>query len=159
METKQLMVKSALDAWNSRLEAADKLFNALTDETLHKEVAPGKNRGLYLLGHLTAVHDRMLPLLDFGPQLYPQLEEAFLAKPDKSVSNIPSVNDLRTAWEAVHAKLNAHFANLSADDWFKKHTAVSEEDFAKEPHRNRINVLIGRTNHMQYHVGQVALLK
>jgi hypothetical protein len=36
---------------------------------------------------------------------------------------------------------------------------VSPEDFAKEPHRNRLNVLISRTNHMANHIGQLLLLK
>jgi hypothetical protein len=159
METKQLLVKSVLDAWNSRLESANKLFNALTDEDLQKEVAPGRNRGLYLLGHLAVVHDKMLPLLNFGPQLYPHLEGAFLTKPDRAVSDLPSIKELRTIWDTVNTNLATHFTNLSADDWFQRHTSVSEEDFVKEPHRNRMNVLIGRTNHMQYHMGQVALIK
>ena len=61
---KQLIVRSVLDAWNSRIEAADKVFNGFTDEQLEQEVSPGRNRGVYLLGHLTAVHDKMLPLLN-----------------------------------------------------------------------------------------------
>jgi hypothetical protein len=32
----------------------------------YQEVAPGKNRLIYLWGHLTAVHDAMLPLLVWG---------------------------------------------------------------------------------------------
>ena len=159
METTQLIVKSVLDAWNSRLESANKIFNSLTDDDLQKEVAPGRNRAIYLLGHLAIVHDKMLPLLNFEPQQYPQLEDAFLTKPDKSVSEIPSPKELRTIWETVNSKLATHFNNLKADEWFQKHSAVSEEDFVKEPHRNRLNVLIGRTNHLQYHMGQVALIK
>lgn len=159
METKQLIVKSMLDAWNSRLESANKMFNSLSDDDMQKEVSQGRNRALYLLGHLAAVHDKMLPLLNFEPQLYPHLEEAFLNKPDRSVSEIPSTKELRAAWETVNSKLTAHFNNLTADEWFQKHSAVSAEDFVKEPHRNRLNVLIGRTNHMQYHMGQVALIK
>ncbi|HEY1040172.1 MAG TPA: DinB family protein [Bacteroidia bacterium] len=158
MEATPLIIKSVLDAWNSRLEAANKMFNSLTDEDLQKETSPGRNRGLYLLGHLAVVHDKMLPLLNFEPQLYPHLEEAFLSKPDRSVSEIPSTRELRTVWENVNTKLASHFNKLSTDEWLQKHSAVSEEDFAKEPHRNRLNVLIGRTNHMQYHIGQVALL-
>jgi hypothetical protein len=159
METKQLIVKSVLDAWNSRVEAANKVFNSFTDEDLQKEVSPDRNRGLYLLGHLAAVHDKMLPLLNLGPQVYPHLEDTFLSKPDKSVSEMPSTKELRAIWETVNSKLSTHFNKLSADEWFQKHTSVSEEDFAKEPHRNRLNVLIGRTNHLQYHMGQVALIK
>lgn len=156
---KQLLIRSVLDAWNSRIDAADKLFNALTDEQLQQEIAPGRNRGVYLLGHLTAVHDKMLPLLDFESQVYPHLDEPFLNKADRTVPAIPATTELRENWRTINSKLAAHFNKLSADEWFTKHTAVSEEDFAREPHRNRINVVVGRTNHMQYHIGQVALLK
>ena len=159
METKHLTVKSVLDAWDSRIEAANKLFDSLSDEDLQKEVAPDRNRGLYLLGHLALVHDKMLPLLNFEAQLYPHLDEAFLNKPDKTVSDIPSVKELRDIWNNVNSKLATHIINTSADGWFEKHNSVTVEDFIKEPHRNRLNVLVGRTNHMQYHIGQVALIK
>jgi hypothetical protein len=159
MEVKQLIVKSVLDAWNSRIEAANKMFDSLSDEDLQKEVSPGKNRAIYLLGHLALVHDKMLPLLNFEPQQYAHLEETFLNKPDKSVSDIPSAKEVRAVWKNVNSKLAKHYTNLSADEWFQKHSSVSAEDFMKEPHRNRLNVIIGRTNHLQYHIGQVALLK
>jgi hypothetical protein len=156
---KQLIVKSVLDAWNSRLEAANKTFDSLTDEQLQNEVAPTKNRAIYLLGHLTAVHDKMLPLLNFEQLQYPHLEDAFLNKPDKAVSEIPSAKELRADWKNINLKLAAHFSKLSPDEWFERHTSVSEADFVKEPHRNRLNVVIGRTNHLAYHLGQLALLK
>lgn len=159
METKQLTVKSVLDAWNSRIEAANKIFDSLSDEDLQKEVSPGRNRGLYLLGHLALVHDKMLPLLNFEQQLYPHLDDAFLNKPDRMISKIPSVKELREIWNNVNSKLATYIANTSVDGWFEKHGSVSAEDFVKEPHRNRLNVLVGRTNHMQYHMGQVALIR
>src|SRR4051812_10549073 len=123
---KQLIVKSALDAWNSRLEAADKKFESLTDEDLQKEVSPGRNRAIYLLGHLALVHDKMLPLLNFGPQLYSHLDESFLTKPDRSVAEIPSAKELRTIWKTVNSKLNKHLNSLSPDEWFQRHSSVSE---------------------------------
>lgn len=159
MEAKQLAVKSILDAWYSRIEAANKLIDSLSDEDLHKEVSPGRNRGLYLLGHLALVHDKMLPLLNFEAQLYPHLDDVFLNNPDKAISDIPTVKELRIIWNAVNSKLATHCANLSTDGWFEKHNAVSAEDFLKEPYRNRLNVLVGRTNHLQYHVGQIALIR
>jgi len=42
-------------------------------------------------------------------------------------------------------------------DWRQRHTAVSEEDFAKDPSRNRFAVLLSRTNHLSYHLGQALL--
>jgi hypothetical protein len=159
MEAKQIMVKSVLDAWNSRLEGADKMFDSLSDEDLQKEVSPGRNRAIYLLGHLALVHDKMLPLLNFESQHYAHLEDTFLNKPDKSVPDMPSEKEVRAIWKSANSRIATHISRASVDDWFQKHSAVSAEDFAKEPHRNRLNVMIGRTNHLQYHIGQVALLK
>jgi hypothetical protein len=49
------------------------------------------------------------------------------------------------------------FSKLSVADWLQKHGAVSEEDFLLEPHRNRFTVLLGRTTHIAYHLGQAKL--
>jgi hypothetical protein len=39
-----------------------------------------------------------------------------------------------------------------------RHTAVSEADFALNPSRNKLSILISRTNHQSYHLGQLNLL-
>ena len=56
-------VALALKAWKTQIDRADKLFGSLSSEEVLREIAPGRNRVLYLWGHLTAVHDSMLPLL------------------------------------------------------------------------------------------------
>jgi len=157
--TTQLMVKMALDNWNSRLKTASELFDKLTDEQLMTEIAPGRNRGIYLLGHLTAVHDRLLSLLGLGERIYSNLDEAFEKNPDKAIPLPLTISELRTCWTNTNTTLTSHFNKMSSDDWFKKHTSISDEDFAKEPHRNKLNVLLNRTNHLAYHTGQAALLK
>jgi hypothetical protein len=156
---KQTAVKIVLDAWNSRIKEANTIIDSFSDEQLQKEVAPGRNRGVYLLGHLTAVHDRMLPLLDFEKQVYPQLNEPFLSKADKEVKEIPSAAELRKYWKDVNSRLAAHYNKLTPDEWFQRHTSVSPEDFVKEPHRNRLNIVLGRTIHMSSHIGQLVFLK
>ena len=47
---------------------------------------------------------------------------------------------------------------LPAAEWFTRHANISEADFPKEPHRNRLNVLLSRTSHLAYHRGQLVLL-
>ncbi len=81
----------ALAAWESTIKRTDTLFKSLDDETLSKEIAPGRNRGLYLLGHLTAVHDAMPVILGLGERKYPELEKPFLASPDKSGLDMPRI--------------------------------------------------------------------
>ncbi len=155
---KAIFVKMAIDAWQAQNKNFDKLLESVSDEQLSAEIAPGANSGVYLFGHLTAVSDGLLPLLGFGEKLHPQLEEIFLKNPDKSDFEKPSVDELKKYWNEVNANLAGHFKQLSPDEWFAKHTAVSDEDFDKEPHRNRLNVLLSRTNHQSYHLGQLSLL-
>ena len=47
------------------------------------------------------------------------------------------------------------YSKWSPAEWVEKHTSVSAEDFAKEPHRNRYTILLTRTMHMALHFGQV----
>ena len=157
MANEELFLSGALNGWKSNIERADKMFSNLTAEQLLKEVAPGKNRLIYLWGHLTAVHDAMLPLLDFGPRLHPEFDVPFISNPDKAVRSLPSVEEVRKSWNDVNRKLSEGFAGLRAEDWLQKHAAVSDEDFAKEPLRNRFAILLSRTNHLSYHLGQAAL--
>lgn len=153
-----LFVKMALDIWSVYISRTDKLINSLTDEQLQKEVSPGRNSGVYLVGHLAAVHDGMFPLLGLGDKLYPELENIFVKNPDKSGLPKPSIKQIRESWKTVNEKLASHFSKMSAEEWFTKHNAVSEEDFKKEPHRNKLNLVINRTNHLSGHYGQMIFL-
>jgi hypothetical protein len=158
MAKEDLLVAGALNAWNANLARANKMFSTLTAEQLMKEVAPGKNRLIYLWGHLTAVHDAMLPLLGLGARLRPEWEEVFIAQPDKSNTALPASEEVKKAWDEINRRLSQGFAGWTAGDWLQRHTAISEEDFAKEPLRNRFAVLLSRTNHLAYHLGQVVLV-
>ncbi|MBS1511214.1 MAG: DinB family protein [Bacteroidetes bacterium] len=158
-DMKNVMVKMGLDAWNGYLNRTGKLFDELSDEQLNNEVSPGRNTGIYLYGHLIAVHDSMLPLLGLGEKLYPELEQPFIKDADKSGHTFPVASVLRNYWKEVNAKLATAFATLSADDWFARHMSVSEEDFKNEPHRNKLNVLLSRTSHLASHYGQVVFLQ
>jgi hypothetical protein len=158
MTQQEVFIKMALDAWITYVKRTDDLFMALSDEQLLREVSPGRNRGIYLLGHLAGVHDRMLPVLGFGDQLYPELYGAFVESPDKAIADIPSIAALRLYWKEVNAKLAEQFNQLKPEDWFQRHNSVSEEDFKKEPHRNKLNLIINRTNHLASHFGQLVFL-
>ena len=82
MNTTETIVKMILDRWNGSVKYCDTVLHLMTDEQLQNEIVPGKNRGIYLLGHLIAVHDDMLVLLDMGEKQYPELFEPFLKSPE-----------------------------------------------------------------------------
>jgi len=159
MITVETMVKMVFDRWNASIKNWDTLLNLLTDEQLQKEISPGKNRAIYLLGHLIAVHDDMLILLNMGDKLYPELYEPFLTSPDKKISDMLPAKELRSYWTKQCEVLKQKFESLQPAAWFEKHTAVSDEDFLNEPHRSKLNIIITRTTHLAYHTGQLVLLK
>jgi hypothetical protein len=153
-----LFVKMVLDRWNGSITNLEKQLNTLTDEQLQKDIVPGKNSGKYLLGHLIAVHDDMLVLMDMGKKLYPELIEPFIKQADKVATHTPTVAELREMWKKQNVHFQEIFEKMKPEEWFEKNANVSEEDFLKEPHRNKLNVIITRTSHLQYHMGQLRLI-
>ena len=156
--TKTVFIKMALSAWDTYNMRVNKLLDSLSDEQLAADTAPGRNSGIYLLGHLIAVNDGLFPILGFGERLYPQLDKIFVESPDKSGLEMPSLNDLKEYWKKVNDKLTDHILRMPEDEWFTRHTKISQDDFAKEPHRNKLNIIINRTNHTSYHLGQLMYL-
>jgi hypothetical protein len=154
----QIFVKMVLDAWHSKINEADSFFDSISDEKLKNEVAPGRNTGMYLLGHLTVTHDLMLPILGFGQQIYPQLKAAYDDNADAKTYS-ETASELRKYWKNINSVLAENFAKIPADAWFERHNSVSPEAFEKERHRNKLNIIISRTNHLSYHNGQVVFLK
>jgi DinB superfamily len=159
MTNEELLANAALKSWTQVLERFDKGLSALSDDQLQQRVAPGRNRIYYLLGHLTAVHDRLLPMLNIGDRLHPELDEAFISNPDGTLSDPVSVAALRTAWSEINASLTAALDGFAPQDWLQKHAAVSDQDFAADPTRNRLAVVLSRTNHLSFHTGQIILAK
>jgi hypothetical protein len=158
MTNEELLAATAVNLWKLSLSRIDKLFSSFSAKELEQEVAPGKNRPIYLWGHLTAVNDAMLPLLGLGPRLHPELDAAFVTAPDKAAVNPPSTEEVRRAWHEVNTKLAEGFDKMSPSDWLKRHNAVSDEDFANEPLRNRLAIVLSRASHLAYHYGQAALI-
>jgi uncharacterized damage-inducible protein DinB len=159
MTNEEIFAAVAVSSWKQVIDRLNKMFSSIGDEELKQQVAPGRNRIFYLLGHLTAVHDRMFTLLGVGERLHPELDAPFLENPDKPAANEISAADLRKAWTEVNARLTTAFESLKPAQWLERHTAVSEQDFAKEPLRNRLAVLQSRTNHASFHMGQVRLTR
>jgi hypothetical protein len=154
-----IFVKMVLAAWQTQNARVDGLLKTISDEQLQQETAPGRNTGVYLLGHLAAVNDSLFPLLDLGERMHPELDEIFIDNPDKSDLARPSIEELKKSWNDINTKLTDCFNKMKPGEWFMRHTAVSEEDFIKEPHRNKLNVIITRSIHQGYHLGQMNYLK
>ncbi len=157
MTPEQTFVDAALRSWRSNMDRVGKLFGSLTPEELELQVAPTRNRLIYIWGHLSASNDAILPLFGFGPRRLPDLERMFVKNPDRAVTQIISGTELKEIWTQLDVALWEEFQKLSSSDWLQRHQGVSPEDFVREPHRNRYASLLGRTAHLAYHLGQAIL--
>jgi uncharacterized damage-inducible protein DinB len=159
MTNEEILGFTVLNSWKLVIKRFNKTLLELGDEQLQQQAAPGRNRVFYLLGHLTAMHDRMFPLLGLGERLHPELDDAYITNADKLLADPLSATELLGAWAEVNNKLTAAFERFTREDWLHKHTAVSDEDFVKDPTRNRLAIVMSRTSHASYHAGQAALTK
>src|SRR5580658_4062218 len=116
MTMEALLFTTALNSWKQVIGRFNKGIEPLNDEQLQKQVAPGKNRLFYLVGHLTAVHDRMIPMLGLGERLYPELDEPYVTNPDRVLTDPVSASDLKKAWSEVNGKLTAAFERFTPED-------------------------------------------
>jgi uncharacterized damage-inducible protein DinB len=151
-------IQQAINAWAAQNKTVTNFFNKHDDAAYMNEIAPGKNRAIYLLGHLIAVNDGMQQLFMLGDRLFSQYDAIFIKAADKTVADLPSIQTLKENWERLNDTLSNHFSKMTTEEWMARHASVSEEDFAKEPLRNKLNVLLGRTNHQSYHMGQLNLM-
>lgn len=116
MTPEQALIDSALRSWRSNMDRAGKFFGSLTSDELELEVAPTRNRLVYIWGHRIAFNEGILPLFEFGPRRHPELDRLFVSRPDRAVSQILNGPDLNNIWTQLDAALRAEFQKLSPSE-------------------------------------------
>jgi len=159
MANETMFVDLVLRNWKQGTDRVEKFFGGQSEQDLQREIAPGKNRLIYLWGHLTAVNDALRPLLGFGSRLHPELDDMFIKNPDRAKEPILSGAEVKRCWTEINESLWTHFQALTPAQWLEKHNSVLMEDFAREPHRNRCNVVLNRLGHTAEHLGQALLVE
>ena len=157
MSNEELFAATAINTWNTLASRLEKTLSTISDEELQLEVAPGRNRVYYLLGHLTAFHDRLFHQLGLGERLYPALEDSFVTKPDRSSKDSFDGAVLRRMFAEITAEVASGLHAMPPAQLLQKAESVSEQDFAAQPLRNRLAALINSTAHMMLHLGQIRL--
>src|SRR5260370_10435988 len=105
MTNEEILGVTVLNSWKLVVNRFGKTLSELSDKQLQQQVAPGRNRVLYLLGHLAAMHYRMFPLLGLGDRLHPELDRTYIANPDRALADPLSATELRRAWSEGNNKL------------------------------------------------------
>lgn len=145
--------------WETYNNRTEKVLDTISDEIFFKPITNEGNSPSWIMGHLADTEDRLLELLGIRERLFPELSTIYHHERDTNQSGHLSKVALIAKWQVISKELNNAFKNWSETEWLGKHTAVSEEDFKKEPHRNRLNVMLSRVSHKASHLGQIAMRK
>jgi hypothetical protein len=156
MTSEEILVATVVKNWSLTMSRVKNTLANLSDEEFEREVVPGRNRVRYLVGHLAAFQDRLIELIGLGERRHPELD-IFIEQPDRSFQDTFSRTELVQIFSDLTDLIEAAVPSLRASDWLKAHAAVSEEDFARDPFRNRLAVLDNRMGHAALHFGQIRL--
>ena len=157
MDIEKVMIQAALSNWNLTINRLNKFFGSLSADEFFQAIAPGRNRIVYVLGHLAAVHDRTLENLGIAERLHPELESTFITNPDRAIEPVSQGAELLPLWNEINSRLYSGMLTFAPAQWVGRHQAVSEDDFAKDPTRTCLSILLSRTNHAGFHLGQLVI--
>lgn len=139
------------------IEWVNGIIDLLTDEEFKLEIFPGKNHGVWLLGHLVTSDDDFSVFMGKGDVLFPEYYEMF-GQGSKllSAENYPPVSELRAAWIKVCDKNRKIYHGLSDDELQTPHALV--KDYDKDYFKTKERVIMAWHLHQLYHAGQLGVI-
>lgn len=142
------------DTYNKRMQNA---IDTISNEKFNQAIIVNGNSPSWLLGHLVDTDDKLLELFGIGKRIFPELSTIYHHERGTNQQGHLTKAELSTKWNTVVAELDTAFKNMTEADWLARHMSVTEEDFKKEPHRNKLNVFLSRIAHKASHLGQIAM--
>lgn len=159
MPPEDVLAQTVLNSRKAVSRRLSDLADKFPREQFDARVASDGNRVMYLIGHLAVAHDRMFTLLSIGDRLHPELDQAYFDNPDRTFPDPVTPDKLTAALNEIHNALNGAFDSMTPAEWLQKHSEVSEAEFSANPTRNRLAILLSRTNHASLHTGQIVSAK
>jgi len=147
-EQARRFTRIALNAWKGAVGRFDDVVAAITDEELEHALISGNSRLLYLIGHLTALHDRLLSQLGLGDRRHSELDADFAGELDVRRPSLHSATRIRALWNEVNHALLSGMERLTPEEWLEAPKTVADE-------ASRLRTLIRWTDHVKRHASQI----
>lgn len=142
------------DAYNSR---AQKILESINEESYHLAIVTDGNSPSWLMGHLANTDDMVLELFGIRKRIFPELATIYHHTRGSNQTGHLTKEELAEKWKTILDELDQAFKSMTESEWLGRHMAVTEEDFKKEPQRNKLNVMLSRVTHKASHLGQIAM--
>ncbi len=135
---------------------ADWIIRSLSDDELKKEISPGKNHGIWLLGHLITCEDDFALFMGKGEITYSLYHDLFAEETVlQPVENYPPISEMREKWKEMLAKNRKIYDELKDEELEENHAQrKGEDDFCK----TKEDVTVHWQLHLMYHAGQLSVL-
>ena len=148
----------ALLQWHTINKRIFKTLETISDENFHKQIVVNGNSPSWLFGHLADTDDKLLELLGIQNRIFQELKSIYHHERGNNLVGHLTKEELLKRWTTIIESLDKAFATMTEENWLGRHMEVTEDDFKKEPHRNKLNVLLSRVMHKASHLGQIGML-
>lgn len=154
------IIKRFAEQYDSMADWVGMNIAPLSDEEFRWELSPGKNHGVWLLGHLITSDDDFSLFMGRGEMLYPEYPAIFgEGSKLQPVENYPDVSLLKEQWKNVVRKNKKVYAELKDAELDERHGLIkSDEDFEKDFFKTKFGVITHWQLHQMYHAGQLSVL-
>lgn len=126
---------------------------------LQRELLPGKNSGVWLLGHVVASDDDIGLYLGTHEIQFPDVAELFSSgKSYDPSAKYPETEYLLDCWRRVGERTLQAYDELTDADLDTPHARLGSKSVEEDFFGTKRNVLYHWTNHQLYHLGQLSTL-
>ncbi len=143
--------------WDANNRRAQKMLESMNEKSYQMAIVAGGNSPSWLMGHLADTDDMLLELFGIRKRIFPELATIYNHTRGSNQVGHLTKEELALKWKTILEELDQMFKSMTENDWLGRHMAVSEEDFKKEPQRNKLNVMLSRVTHKASHLGQIEM--
>ncbi len=152
-----ILSKQFYRQYEMMVEWVNGTIDPLSDDEFKMELSPGKNHGVWLLGHLVTSDDDFSMFMGKGEQLFPQYYEMF-GQGSKLLpaESYPQISELKNAWTEVCNKNRKIYSELIDEKLQQPHALV--KDIEKDYFKTKERVIMAWHLHQLYHAGQLGII-
>ncbi|HRI26711.1 MAG TPA: DinB family protein [Chitinophagales bacterium] len=147
------------DQWRIVVSWVNGTLNILTNEQLCLPIAPGKNHGIWILGHLIESEDELGVYLGKSDWLFPQYETLFgQGSTLLPTHHYPTPDVLRRQWKEVCARNDQILTHFTNAEWHEPHTRIGNGNPLDDFFKTKGRCIAIWNIHQAYHAAQLALI-
>lgn len=149
--------KKFLEQYIIMVEWVNNYIDSLSDSEFEMELSPGKNHGVWILGHLIASDDDFSVYMGKGELMYPDYSELFgQGSKLQKISTYPAVSKLREQWKEIFMKNKRIYENLKDEEFEDIPENMDGESLKYFTSKGKI--VMAWQLHQMYHGGQLSVL-